>query len=78
MLAPSVVSRPPLRVDNRPAANFDDAITRAETHLLCSQGQIDMGPLIAMIMDIVGDLAEQDPLGFEDPIRFAEKARIRM
>lgn len=76
MLTPGVVGRSPLWVDYRALTHLDDEVTWVEANLSRSQRQIDVGPLIAMVMDIVGDFAEQDTFGFKDPVRLTEKVGI--
>ena len=51
-----MVSRLPLRVDDRAPTNFDDAVARLETRVSCRLNQLHMGSLVAMVMDIVSNL----------------------
>ena len=62
MLASTVVGRLPLRIDDRAFSDLDDAITRTEPNDRGSLDQINMSPLIAVIVDVVRDLAQENPL----------------
>jgi hypothetical protein len=64
VLAPAVVRNFPLRIDDRPLPDFDDAIAGRKPNLAGSRDEIDMRPLVLMIMDVVGDLAEQNAFDF--------------
>ena len=62
MLPPRVVSLFPFGVYDWPFAHFDDAIAGFES---CHSGCLNkfhMRPLVAVVVNVVGDLAEQNPL----------------
>ena len=58
VLSSGVVRHFPFRVDDWTLANLDDAIARGKTDLLAGLNQFDMRPLVAMIVDVVGDFSE--------------------
>jgi hypothetical protein len=60
MLPASVVRDLPFRVDNRTAPDLDDAVARTEARLSGGFDKIHMRPIVAVMMNVVGDLAEQD------------------
>ena len=78
MLTPGVVRVLPFRGNDRPLSDLDDAVTGREADLGCSLNQFNVCPLEAVPMHIVGNLAEQDALGFEDTISFSNKFRVQM
>ena len=49
----------PFRVNNRSFAGLYYAITRGKANFLASMNQINMSPLIPVVMDIIYDLAEK-------------------
>src|SRR5437899_1378560 len=61
-----------------PLSDLHDAVTGGEADFGCSFNQFDVRPLEAVPMHIVGNLAEQDALGFEDTISFSNKFRVQM
>src|ERR1043166_3070075 len=78
VLPPRVMSLLPLRIDDRPFANLDDAITWAKTRFHCRTHQLDVGPLVAVVVNVVGDLAEEHALCSEHAVRFPDKRRVEM
>jgi len=38
--------------------------------------EIDVRPLVLVVMDVIGDLAEQYALRFQDPVGLANEGRI--
>ena len=60
MLSPRVMRDFPVRIDDRALPHLDNAIAGRKSSFLTSMDQFDMCPLITMIVDIIGDLAEQD------------------
>ena len=58
MLPAAVVSHFPLRVDDGALTNFDDAVARLESRTSCRPNELDVGPLVAMVVDVVSNLAE--------------------
>ena len=56
MLPPRVVGLFPSRVGNRAFSHFDDAIAGTESHLGRSLNEADMRPLIAVAVNVIGDL----------------------
>jgi len=50
----------PLRIDNRRLPHLNDTIARGEARLSAGAYKINVRPLIPVIMDVIGDLAEQD------------------
>ena len=58
----------PPRVDDWTLSDFDDAVTSVETRFGGCLNEIDMCPLILVIMDIVGNLAEKYTLVLKSTI----------
>jgi hypothetical protein len=58
MLPSAVVGRFPLRVDDWSISNFDDAVARHKGHLPCGIYQFDVRPLVAVMVNIISDLAK--------------------
>jgi len=58
MLPPSVVRVFPFRIDDRTVPDLDNAIARAEAGLSRSFDEIDVRPILTVMMNVVGDLAE--------------------
>ena len=76
MLPPRVVSHLPLRVDDRSLPNLDDTVARAEANGARGLDEIDMGPQVAVIVNVIGDLAQQDALGFQHAVCFLDERRV--
>jgi len=76
MLPAAVVSHFPLRVDDGALTNFDDAVARLESRISCRSNQFDVSPLVAMVVDIVSNLAEQNPLVLQYAVGFLNKGRV--
>lgn len=53
-----MVSHLPLGVNDWPLADLDDAIARLESGVSGRLDEIDVSPLVAVMMDVVGDFAE--------------------
>jgi len=68
----------PARIGDWPLANLDNAIASRESHGDSRLNQRHMGPLKAVPVDIVGDLAKQNPFPAQDAIRLLRKRRIEM
>lgn len=66
----------PFGIDNRSLAHFDDAVACGESGLLAGTEQIDMSPLIPVIMNIIGDLAQQDTIVDQNPPRLGHERGI--
>ena len=76
MLPPTVMSDLPSRVYDRPLANLDNAVASSEPNLLSGLNKLYVRPLVPVIMNVVGNLGEEDPLISQDPKSFANKPRI--
>jgi hypothetical protein len=61
VLSAAVVRVLPLRVNDWPFANFDDAVTGHQTHSTGCVDKFNVRPLIPMMVNVVSDLAEQNP-----------------
>lgn len=57
-----VMSNLPLWVYNRSFPYLDYAITRRKSGFLTGADQINMGPLIAMVVNVIGYLAQQESI----------------
>ena len=68
----------PLRVNNWPFSYFDDAVARRKAHLTRSIYELDVCPLIPMMMYVVGQFTEQDALRLQDPMGLFRKRRERV
>ena len=71
VLASAVMSLFPLRVDDWPFPYLDDAITRQKAGCACGSDEFDVCPLITVMMDVIGDLAQENAFRLQYPIRFA-------
>jgi len=78
MLTARVVGSFPFGVYDRPLSHFNDAIAWAKADAIGCVDQINMGPLIAMVVDIVTDLAEENPLRLQHAVGFSQERRIRV
>ena len=78
MLTPCVVGSFPFGVDDRPLSYFNDAVAWAKADTIGCVDQINMGPLIAMAVDLVTDLAEENPLRRQNAVGFSQERRIRV
>jgi hypothetical protein len=78
VLAARMVGRLPLGINDRPFSNLDNAITGLEARSLSCLDQFDVRPLITVVMNVIGDLAEKDPFWLEDPVGFLDERRIRV
>ena len=78
MLAPAVVGDLPLRVNDGPFADFDDAIASAEADSFGGMYKVDVGPLVPMVVNIVGDLGEQNAVRLKHAICFPSKGWVKV
>jgi hypothetical protein len=78
MLPPSVVRVFPFRIDDRTVPDLDNAIARAEAGLSRSFDEIDVRPIVTVMMNVVGDFAEQDSFQPQDAVRLPDERRVRM
>jgi hypothetical protein len=67
VLPSTVVRDLPFRVDNRTLADLHDAIARCKTHRARRLDQLNVRPLVSVIMNVVGDLAKQETVWTENP-----------
>ena len=58
-MAPGVVSHLPPGIDDRPLPNFDDTIARLKSRAGGCQDQINVRPLVLMVVDVIRNLTEQ-------------------
>jgi len=75
VLPPAVMGYLPFRIDNRTLADFDDAITSTKAHHPRGLNEIDVRPLILVVVDVVGDLAKQNAFSLQNPICFLDERR---
>src|SRR5579859_4211672 len=78
MLTAAVVRLLPLRVDDGSLADFHDAVTRREPDLAGGVNQFDVRPLVAMVVNVIRNLRQQDALILQQPMGFLEEGRERM
>ena len=72
----AVMSRPPFRIYDRPLPDLDDAVASRKSGVLAGPNQVEVSPLITMVVYVVRDLAKQDAFRHQDAPRFAHKGRI--
>lgn len=68
----------PFRIDNGTFANLHDTVTGAEAHPRRRLKQFNVCPLEAMIMNVVGDFAEQYSLRFQYTIGFSDERGVEV
>ena len=51
----------PSRVGDQPFADFDDAVAWCEADLGCGVDDFDVRPLVAVAVDVIGDLQNKTP-----------------
>ena len=73
VLPAAVVRDLPLRIDDRPFADFDDAVACREAGCLARMYELHMRPLITVIVDIIRDLAEQHAFVPQDAVGFSHE-----
>src|ERR1700687_260839 len=73
MLPSGVMGGLPLRINDWPFSYLDYAVAWHEADFTRSIYEVDVRPLIAMMMHIVRQLAEQDALCFQNPIGLFHK-----
>jgi hypothetical protein len=73
VLASAVVRHLPLGVDDWPLSNLYDAIARLESYVSSCLNKLDVSPLVAVVVDIVRDFAEQNTFEFQDPVCLLNK-----
>ena len=78
MLAPAVMGSLPFRIDDRPLPNFYDAIASDKPDGFRRFDEVDVSPLIAVVVNVIGHFAEKNTLRLEDLVSFFEKRGKRM
>lgn len=78
VLPPTVMRDLPFRIDNRRLSYLDNTVASGKSSLLTRSYQVNMCPLIAMIVNVVGNFAEQDPFFDQDPPCFSHENRKGM
>ena len=78
MLASAVMRNRPLRVNDWRFANLDDAVARTKARRCSGLGKFHVRPLILMIVNVVRNLAEQNPVGPQDTHRFVNEQRVEI
>ena len=78
MMFSSVVGDLPSSIDDRTLSHLDYAVASTESSRSGCLHQVDMSPLQSMVVNIVGDLAEQDRFLFQYPVGFPQEWRIGM
>ena len=76
MLAPAVMGILPSGINNRTSADLDNAIAGSETGLSSGVYKVNMRPLVAVMVDVIHNLAEQNTLVFKNSIRFLSERRV--
>src|SRR5436309_1902252 len=75
MLSSCVVSSLPSGIYDWSFSYLDDTVAGEETNALSSFDQLNMGPLIAVVMHVVRDFAKQDAFGPQDPVGLLKEGR---
>ena len=70
-----MVSSFPFWINNWPFANFYDAITRRQARFPCGVNELNVGPLVPVVMNVIRNLAEQDTFGLQHPVSFLNEGR---
>ena len=78
VLPASMVGRLPFGIYDRAFSRLDDAVARAKASLSCGVYEIDVRPVVTMVMDVVRNLAEQDTLWCQHAVRLRNKRWIRV
>ena len=77
-MASAVVGLLPLRIDDRTSPNFDDAVAGPKARVNGSLDQLNVRPLVLVMVDIISNLAEQNPLVFQDAVSFSDERGVGM
>src|SRR5438309_8711010 len=75
MLSSCVVSSLPSGIYNGPFSYLDNAVAGEEPSAPSSFNQLNVGPLIAVMVYVVCDFAKQDTFGPQDPVGFLKEGR---
>lgn len=78
MLASAMVRILPSGVNDRSLAHLDDAVTGTEAHRACRLDKLKVGPLVPVMVDVIGYLAQQYSFGFQDAIGFFYEGWVRV
>ena len=78
MLPSTVMGTFPFRVNDRPFADFDYAVARYEPDLLGCIDEIYVSPLVAVVVDVVSELAKQNAFRPKNSVGLFQKRRKRM
>ena len=77
-MASSMVPRLPLWGNDRSFPHLDNTVTGGETYRHGRVDDLDVGPLEAVTVNVVGDLAKQNTLGLENSVGLSDKGRVEM
>ena len=75
VLPPTMVGNFPFRVHDRPLPYLNDAIASAKPDFPRGQDKIHVRPLVAVMMYVVGNFAEQNTFRAQHAPRLAQKRR---
>jgi hypothetical protein len=75
MLSAGMMGCLPSGVDDRPLTSLDDAVTGLESRFLSCKDKINMRPLVAVVMNVVRNLAKKNTLGLQNPKSFPNEWR---
>jgi hypothetical protein len=70
-----MVSSLPSGIYDGPFSYLDNTVAWEKTNVLSSFNQLNMGPLIAVMVYIVGDFAKQETFGPQNPIGLLKEGR---
>ena len=68
----------PLGINNWPLANLDYAIAWHKTSIESRTYEIDMSPVITMVMNVISQFTEKNSLGSQNPVGLPYERRKRV
>jgi len=78
MMPACVMGLFPFRVYDGAFPDLDNAIARAKTDRHGRIDKLQVSPLKPVVVDVVGDLGEQDPFRLQDPVCLCDERRVQV
>ena len=78
MLPARVVRVLPFRIDNRTISDLDNTVARTKAGLSRRFDEVHMRPVVLVMMDVVGDLTEQNSFRLQDAMRLTDEGWVRV
>jgi hypothetical protein len=75
MPAPAVVGFLPLGINDGPLAHLNNAVAWLKASFASGIQELNVRPLISVVMHVVGDLAEKDPFGSQHTVSLPQERR---